>query len=594
MAFNREAAKAAGYTDQEIDAYLKGRSNTASQPAATPTVAPRVATTPSVTPSATVPPVGKPSTTPSLPSGVSDDLYQKSKLIQQMIVKDFQETGGKRQAKIEGVAKALGIPLQDEIRKMQMDEASTMADQNLEVDSEKKKQSEKAKEITGFIDELKRLYNQPNAKGETPDSRDDNLSAGVLGGIFKGAQSKLNLDANAKTYDRLKKGFVATLKDLSGDTGVLTEQDAQRLLNLLPNFGDNEETARKNWESFDKILSSKLGEVGSFSYLSDGGEPQAKKQGNGTFLEKTLGGAFNLGKNLVKSGTESTRNIIQDVTQTFTARERTKQNMKMLDQAQKLLELADNESDPIRKGEMLKDAQNIFSRVSADAKDVAGGFSSSVGSNPIIRGVSAGSEIAGWADLAIGITGLSNSAIKEGTKRATGKTAEYTQKAVEKVAPTIRKSNKLVNEGLKEATKKKISGKSFERTIIDFVKAEKPTTKAKPAFGKYIDSVISEYKNGIPVEKLKDVFIKHNGAYTASGVQKTSAEAAVDRIVRLALREEANKINATKIIKGIETAAKSNSIKRFGKSLAKGMAYSVPSAIGTAMAIRTFMPRSGQ
>lgn len=143
------------------------------------------------------------------------------------------------------------------------------------------KSQEAAKGVGGVINELQKLYNQPTASGVRPDTtRQDDLSAGKegafgnLGGLVLGVKAAWNMAPDAKTYDRLKKGFTASLKEVTGDTGVLTDQDYARLSNALPNFGDSDETATKAWQSIENILAAKGIKTG-FSY-NDKTQPPAQ------------------------------------------------------------------------------------------------------------------------------------------------------------------------------------------------------------------------------------------------------------------------------------------------------------------------------
>lgn len=141
-------------------------------------------------------------------------------------------------------------------------------------EAEKKRQGE-LQGVAGLIDELKVLYNQPNASGVAPNAQNkNNLSAGRsgifgnLGGKVLDIKAAWNMAPDAKTYKRLKEGFTASLKEVTGDSGILTDQDYARLAKVLPTFGDSDEAARKAWESVDRILASK-GINSKYSYLDD-------------------------------------------------------------------------------------------------------------------------------------------------------------------------------------------------------------------------------------------------------------------------------------------------------------------------------------
>lgn len=127
--------------------------------------------------------------------------------------------------------------------------------------------------VLGLIDTLKGLYNQPTAEGASPIEGRGDLSYGKEGvpsmfaNISTGFKIALNQAPTEKTYQRLKEGFTASLKEATGDTGVLTDKDYDRIAKTMPDFGDSDESARQAWESIDRILMAKFGRVGKYSYL---------------------------------------------------------------------------------------------------------------------------------------------------------------------------------------------------------------------------------------------------------------------------------------------------------------------------------------
>lgn len=63
-------------------------------------------------------------------------------------------------------------------------------------------------------------------------------------GAQKDIGGKLGFNDSANVYNREKEGFAATLKSLTGDTGVLTDQDYARLQKLLPGLGSKPQEAK--------------------------------------------------------------------------------------------------------------------------------------------------------------------------------------------------------------------------------------------------------------------------------------------------------------------------------------------------------------
>jgi hypothetical protein len=94
-----------------------------------------------------------------------------------------------------------------------------------------KKNKEAGNAITNFINNLESHYQKAGGAdvGFGPLAR--------IIGIGKDMQGEIGLNPDAKLYNNQKQGFAATLKSLTGDTGVLTDQDYERLSKLLPGLG---------------------------------------------------------------------------------------------------------------------------------------------------------------------------------------------------------------------------------------------------------------------------------------------------------------------------------------------------------------------
>lgn len=155
--------------------------------------------------------------------------------------------------------------------------------------ADERKQEQAMSGVLSLIDELKYLYNQPTATGNKPNpNRRDDLSAAGKGafapiqGLLLNFKAATNLAPDAKTYKRIKEGFSASLKEATGDTGVLTDEDRALIINALPNFGDDDEAARKGFESIDRILMGKYGKTGKYNYLEAEGNTGAGNDNQGS------------------------------------------------------------------------------------------------------------------------------------------------------------------------------------------------------------------------------------------------------------------------------------------------------------------------
>lgn len=104
-----------------------------------------------------------------------------------------------------------------------------------------------------FIQTLERNYQDAGGGtfGTGPQAR--------IQGLLKSLSGKAGLDDSASAYEREKEGFAATLKSLTGDTGVLTDQDFARLSKLLPDLGSTPGEAKKLLNDLRGQLAAKFG-----------------------------------------------------------------------------------------------------------------------------------------------------------------------------------------------------------------------------------------------------------------------------------------------------------------------------------------------
>src|SRR3990167_4509912 len=79
-----------------------------------------------------------------------------------------------------------------------------------------------------------------------------------VSGAKKTIAGELGVDASSKTYNDARRGFAATLKQLTGDTGVLTENDYARLAGLLPGLGATPEEAQNKFSDLRTQIAAKF------------------------------------------------------------------------------------------------------------------------------------------------------------------------------------------------------------------------------------------------------------------------------------------------------------------------------------------------
>jgi hypothetical protein len=124
----------------------------------------------------------------------------------------------------------------------------------------------------------------------------------LVAGTKKNIAGQLNLDKAAGIYNREKKGFTANLKTITGDVGVMTQKDYERIESLLPKFTDDPEMAAKFFQDMRDIIANKFqGTPTKSEYV----RPEVK----GGLLQSVLPGISDLYKQEVE--TQKTDNPLQ-------------------------------------------------------------------------------------------------------------------------------------------------------------------------------------------------------------------------------------------------------------------------------------------
>ncbi len=95
-------------------------------------------------------------------------------------------------------------------------------------------------------------------------------------GAAKDIGGNLGFDDSANRYNATREGFAASLKQLTGDTGVLTDQDYARLSKLLPSLGAKPEEAKAAFNLLRSQLGSTLNQPATQTTIN----PQKKTLGD--------------------------------------------------------------------------------------------------------------------------------------------------------------------------------------------------------------------------------------------------------------------------------------------------------------------------
>lgn len=198
--------------------------------------------------------------------------------------------------------------------------------------------------------------------------------------------------------------------------------------------------------------------------------------------------------------------------------------------------------------------------------------------NPQMGAQIASKDILGTQSRAQEISANPQEAVKRqlidsGTILAEAGAGKLAGKAVDFVAPG-RVANKLTQQGIKKAAGKTVPGNQLALEFINEIAKEKAHVVSKPAFKKGLISVIDEMAGKeIGAQELQDLFIKYGSGFTQYGAKAKATDAAVDRVVRRALRTMAKTIDAEDVIKSTEQVAKSRAKNKLLKAIAEKVGY---------------------
>jgi hypothetical protein len=140
---------------------------------------------------------------------------------------------------------------------------------------EKIKKNIEGKQILSVMKSVKEAWND-STSGGLP-------SGGPFGayGIAKTVAGYSKAEPDVETYLRYKNAIVSSLRSLVGEKGILSNQDMERIQNLLPDYILTKEQADKSWSNVRKLLNSKYGEDIVNEYFgTDTGNTSANTSGN--------------------------------------------------------------------------------------------------------------------------------------------------------------------------------------------------------------------------------------------------------------------------------------------------------------------------
>lgn len=401
--------------------------------------------------------------------------------------------------------------------------------------------------INQFISNIEKNYQEAGGAsfGAGPGAR-------ISGGV-QGLLGKIGLNSSANVYNREKRGFAATLKTLTGDTGVLTEQDFQRLAGLLPDLGSNPEEAKKLLNDLRSQVSAKFGGQAAKTGINP------KDSGVlGGYLDFALGGALKIARD---TGAGINANLTEG---------RRNQATGQAEQvASQLEQQAMSTTDMRRRKDLLSQANNVRQGVSQQAQQVSQTFSPDIKDNYLGRALGGATQIATAAEVPGGIK-----SIISGAKSLPGK-----------VFPSG--TAKATRTGLIESAT--TGGKVIDGSKIaeHFTKWGEQAVRGNPGkekqIAKIVDSVTNNF-NGKPItpDQAMKMWLDADNGFNAQGVVKTALESKVDVQMREVLRPLIQEVapgfdEATKAIaKGIKNKKLATWLAKVaGGAIASGASFAV-------------------
>lgn len=146
--------------------------------------------------------------------------------IQQAVMKDIQQTGGKNIDQLITLYKVFGEQSQPKINSTTQ-KALAQSDNGLNT-----------------IDQLQSLYSEAGG------------GSNILGGGLQNLLGSVGLDKNANVYNSQRSAAIASLAKSFGDTGTLSDSDIKRYDEMLPKLTDTPDQAQAKFDIIRQRLSS--------------------------------------------------------------------------------------------------------------------------------------------------------------------------------------------------------------------------------------------------------------------------------------------------------------------------------------------------
>ncbi len=388
-------------------------------------------------------------------------------------------------------------------------------------------------------------------------------------GAAKDIGGNLGFDDSANRYNATREGFAASLKQLTGDTGVLTDQDYARLSKLLPSLGAKPEEAKAAFNLLRSQLGSTLNQPATQTTIN----PQKKTLGDlaAPFVKpladygKFIGGAEYEGVRAAASALGDKNAYNEQI-----------------------------HTNPFLNHQDLARYQNPAEGLKTTAGAAAYAIPYGKGANLLTKAILPGA--AGGALRGIGEENATpESVVGNAAMGAAGGVGLNALSKVPGVAGAVKKAVTPGAAGAErgalldaaEQAGKTIPGENIAQKFVDWgTTAVKGNPGKEKQIEKVVSSVIDNYsgKPLTPTEAFK-IWLDSNNGYKGDGTVKTALESKVDVTMREALRPELEKIapgfdKATKAIKnGIDR-------KKFIQRVGTGIATGIPTAVAINLAMQ--------
>lgn len=350
-------------------------------------------------------------------------------------------------------------------------------------------------------------------------------------GMQKNISGALNFNKDAKLYNDAKEAFIASVKGLTGDVGVLTEQDAARLAKMFPSFGDAGEVSQRKFQQIRDFISAKYG----------------TKKENTTFKPKE--------KNIMELLLPQATSIARDVG-TGIRWMGTKENLNKQGKLAKILEdRAYSTNDRDLKKTLLQQANNLRTGVSKEAGDISQSFSENVQEDPYSRAIGGASEIGSVYGLPSTAKTITSAPRNIKNLLQGGVFSQGTGQEVRKQAVSVAKD--------------KIDGDRIANHMLEWgARATKANPGETRTVNRIVGEVIDEYAGKkISAKEGSKIWELIDKGFTQQGVTKTATKSQADRALIEVLRQELERVAP-----GWEQGTKLISRGLRNKNIAKGAA----------------------